>query len=99
MLAGRDQYDYARVPPHVAERVGALRAVCGEFGVSLPEVALQFAGAHPVVACVIAGAVSDDEVNANAAALTRPAPPAFWQALKERGLLDRAAPVPEAAAC
>lgn len=99
VLAGGAHYDYAAVPPHITERVGRLRAVCDAHGVSLPEVAIQFAGAHPVIVSVIAGAQSAAEVEANAAAMGHPAPPAFWQALKDQGLLDADAPIPETAAC
>ncbi|HZZ34928.1 MAG TPA: aldo/keto reductase [Caulobacteraceae bacterium] len=99
VLVGGDHYDYAAVPDHIVERVVRLRAVCAEFGVALPDAALQFAGAHPVVATVIAGAQSSHEAAANAESLTRPAPAAFWAALKDRGLVDADAPVPEAAPC
>src|SRR5207237_4335930 len=99
VLAGGDHYDYDTVPQRVRERVQALAQVCAEHGVSLPDAALQFAAAHPVVVSVIAGARSADEVRANAAAMTRPAPAALWTALKDAGLLDRAAPTPEPAAC
>ena len=99
VLAGGAHYDYAAVPRHVTERVEALSRVCQAHRVSLPEAAIQFAGAHPAVVSVIAGAQSADEVKANAAALSHPAPAAFWQALKDQGLLDPAAPIPETAAC
>ncbi len=96
VLVGGDHYDYGAVPRQVTDRVKALGRVCAARGVSLPEAALQFAAAHPVVACVIAGAQSAAEVAANAASFARSAPASLWVALKEEGLIDQATPVPGA---
>jgi len=43
---------------------------------------------------VIPGALSPVEIEANAAHLARPIPPALWDALRAAALLDAAAPVP-----
>jgi D-threo-aldose 1-dehydrogenase len=100
-LVGGAHYDYAATPQTVAKRVQALKAVCDAHGVALADAALQFAGAHPVVVSVIAGAQSADEVRANAASQRRPIPATLWHDLRAQGLIDAAAPVPmaEAAAC
>ncbi len=81
-------FDYAAASPDVLARVAAMSAVCDRYGVPLPAAALQFSGAHPVVASVIPGCRSPREV-ADAVAWTNLAIPAeLWSELKHEGLLD-----------
>jgi D-threo-aldose 1-dehydrogenase len=93
----RTHYNYEAPPAAVLERVARLEAVCEEFGVPLQAAALQFPLAHPRVATVIAGAASGDESRNIAAMFAQPIPPTFWRALRDRGLIDARAPLPEAA--
>jgi len=87
-------FNYAPATPDVVERVARIEAVCAEFAVPLRAAALQFPCAHPAVACVLAGARSAAEL-ADSLALARFAiPRAFWEALRARGLVDTAAPLP-----
>src|SRR5262245_47768796 len=83
VLAGKGTYNYAAIPPHVAERVRTLEAVCAEFGVNLNAAALQFVAAHPLVVSVIPGAMNVREMTDNVDALREPIPSAFWRQLKE----------------
>jgi D-threo-aldose 1-dehydrogenase len=94
--AGRDDatYNYGAVPAEVRARVEKLAAVCAEFAVSLPAAALQFPLANPVVASVIPGARTSGEAASHWDMLNAAIPPAFWAALRERGLLHPAAPIP-----
>jgi D-threo-aldose 1-dehydrogenase len=86
-------YDYARVPPRVLDRARRIAAVCARHGVSLPHAALAFAGAHPAVAAVVAGAAAPHEVRRNAALVAAPAPPdGLWRELVAEGLLRPDAP-------
>lgn len=94
VLAGKGMYNYAAVPPAIAERVATLERECAAFGVSLRAAALQFVAAHPLVVSVIPGAASAEEVAGNRAALDEPIPPALWQRLKDCGLLDAQAATP-----
>lgn len=94
VLAGKGTYDYASVPPHVTEKVRALRAACDAHGVPLRAAALQFAAAHPLVMSVIPGAISAAEVADNVASLTTSVPADLWTDLKSRGLLPAGSPVP-----
>lgn len=94
VLAGGDTFDYAPVPAHVRERVRALQQVCREFDVPLPAAALQFPLAHPAVVSCVAGAHSDAEARQNVAWFETSTPAAFWQALRERSLVDERAPLP-----
>ena len=75
-------------------KVGALQEVCTEFAIPLAAAALQFPLAHPAVVSCVIGARSAEQVGTNVAWLQTPIPVAFWNTLKQRGLLDDAAPVP-----
>jgi D-threo-aldose 1-dehydrogenase len=90
----RTHYNYASPPADVLERVRRLEAVCEEFEVPLQAAALQFPLGHPAVASVVAGAASGEEASNIAAKFAHPVPGAFWQALRERRLVDPRAPLP-----
>ena len=96
VLAGGVTFNYGAVPPEVAQRVQALRAVCDEFAVPLPAAALQFPLAHPAVLSCFAGAHNPAQLTQNIAWLQQKLPDAFWQALHQRGLVDERAPLPVA---
>ena len=87
-------FDYGAVPPAVEKRVGRLQKAAAAHGISLISAALQFPLAHPAVASVVPGAMSRIEQEANAAALDETIPVAFWDALREQGLLRADAPTP-----
>jgi D-threo-aldose 1-dehydrogenase len=91
-------YDYGAPPEWVSTRVAALRAACADWDVELPAAALQFPLAHPQVISVIPGVADADEARTAARRITAPIPAGFWTDLVGRGLIDPAAPVPEAAA-
>lgn len=88
------RYNYAPAPPAVLQRVRRIEAVCRAHDVPLARAALQFPLGHPSVSSVVLGAVTPQEVVANAAAAAEPVPAALWQALKDERLLDADAPVP-----
>lgn len=94
VLAGGSSFNYGAVPPEVAQRVQALRAVCEEFDVALPAAALQFPLAHPAVVSCVAGAHDAAQLKQNIAWLQMRLPDEFWQALRQRGLVDERAPLP-----
>jgi D-threo-aldose 1-dehydrogenase len=88
------RYDYEPAGTEMLARVAALEELCALHGVTLPAAALQFPLAHPAVAAVIPGVRDAAEVRTNHAAVTAEIPPAFWRAVRERGLIDSAAPIP-----
>ncbi len=94
ILAGGTTYNYAAAPPEIAAKAQAIDAVCRRHGVPLPAAALQFVLGHPDVVSVIPGGQTQAETSQNAAVLDVPIPAAFWQALKDEGLLDAQAPTP-----
>jgi D-threo-aldose 1-dehydrogenase len=87
-------YDYHPAPPDRLQRVQGIEAVCDRHGVSLQAAALQFPLHHPVVASIIPGARSIEEVEANLAFLQEPIPADFWAELKAERLINPAAPTP-----
>ncbi len=91
---GGAKYRYEDAPPHIVEKVGKIEAVCGRHGVPLQAAALQFPLGHPMVAAIIPGAVTAEQVRQNVAAIRVDIPAAFWAELKAEGLITEAAPVP-----
>ena len=87
-------FDYAPASSEVVARVQALEEVCDAFAVPLQAAALQFPSAHPAITCIVVGARSTAELDANLAWLRHPIPPDFWSLLRARGLIDPAAPLP-----
>ncbi|MCG7404105.1 MULTISPECIES: aldo/keto reductase [Caballeronia] len=88
------KFNYGDAPKDVVERVGKLERVCRAHGVALSTAAIQFPYAHKVVATVLMGARTPDEVRENAASFATPVPSALWDALRAEGLLHANAPVP-----
>ncbi len=87
-------FNYAPALPEVVTKVARIEAVCAEFAVPLRAAALQFPRAHPAVACVLVGARTVAELDDNLAQARHPIPRGFWEALRARGLVDEAAPLP-----
>ena len=89
-------YNYAVAEGSVLERAAALASACAEFGVPLAAAALQFPLAHPAVVSCIPGGRTATELRQIVDWLQRPIPAGLWALLRERGLIDAAAPVPGA---
>jgi len=94
-VEGDLKFNYGTAPAEVIERVARLEAVCRAHGVPLAAAALQFPYAHPAVATVLNGARSVAELQENVASFERPVPAALWTALRDEGLLDSRAPLPQ----
>ena len=87
LLAGQDHYDYDRVPPVLAQRTHALRAVCEGHGVRLVDAAFRFPLRHPAVVSVIPGSQSPAEMEDNLRASRAEIPEALWSDLAAQGLI------------
>lgn len=81
-------YDYAPATPEILARTRAIEAICGRHGVSLRAAALQFPLFHQAITTVIPGARDATEVAANVALMREVIPDAFWQELRQEGLLS-----------
>jgi D-threo-aldose 1-dehydrogenase len=90
-------YNYAPVDAATLERARSLYAECAREGVDVGAAALQFPLAHPVVAGVVAGLRSRNEVMSAATRMRTRLPAALWQRLKRSGLLPQDAYVPHGA--
>ena len=92
-------YMYSRMsnhdmPIHVSKLTTDIQAVCGSYEIPIAAVALQFVLSHPLVAAAIPGSASPVEAIANRNFLDQTIPPELWSELKDRELLDEAAPCP-----
>jgi D-threo-aldose 1-dehydrogenase len=94
ILAGRETWNYSKAPADVLERVRAIARVCDAHGVPLASAALQFPLAHPLVASVIPGPRSADELTQIIAWTEAAIPPSLWSDLKTEKLVAQTAPVP-----
>ncbi|MFG3268652.1 MULTISPECIES: aldo/keto reductase [Streptomyces] len=94
ILAGGTHFEYQEAPAEIIERVGKLKALTAEHGVSIKAAALQFSLAHPVAAAVIPGATRPSRIAEDTAALNETIPAAFWTDLRAAGLVSPAAPLP-----
>lgn len=88
------KYNYSDATPEVMERVRRMQAVCASHATPLAAAALQFPLAHPIVASVIPGAISPDQVRQNVENFRRPIPASLWSDLKREGLISERAPTP-----
>jgi D-threo-aldose 1-dehydrogenase len=85
-------YDYAAPSAAVLERARGVWALCQSFSVEPQAAALHFVLDHPAVACAIVGARSSAEIVDLARWCAGRPPAALWDALKENGYIDKAAP-------
>lgn len=88
------RYQYLPAPQPVLRLTRIIEGVCARHGVSLRAAAAQFAAAHPAVTTLVLGMVRPEEADENVSLLAVPIPAAFWAELRERELIDAAAPVP-----
>jgi D-threo-aldose 1-dehydrogenase len=95
VLAGTPTYNYAEIPPEIADQVKGIADVCATHNVPMARAALHFVAAHPLVVSVIPGGQNEQETRENAGLLDEKIPPEFWQDLKTRGLIQPDAPTPD----
>lgn len=90
------RFHYQPADSELLRRVERLAAITASHGVSLKAVALQFAIAHPAVACMVAGVRTIAQLEDYPAMFAERVPDNLWAELKAEGLLPAAAPVPVA---
>jgi D-threo-aldose 1-dehydrogenase len=88
------KYQYRDATPEELARAGAIETVCKKHGVAIAAAALQFPLHHPLVASVIPGAFTPDQVTRNVATMQVKVPDQLWADLKREGLLREDAPTP-----
>ena len=94
ILVGRDTWNYTRAPQAVVDRAKAIGRVCDAHNVPLAAAALRFPAAHPLVASIIPGPRSAEELNTIFEWWRTAIPSSLWSDLKAEKLLDPDAPVP-----
>ncbi|MFS8037153.1 aldo/keto reductase [Xanthobacter sp. AM11] len=93
-LVGGPNFEYAPVTPAMSARIAAIKAIADRYGISMKAAGLQFSLAHPAVAAVIPGASRPERIAEDGAGLREAIPAGFWAELRERGLVNPAAPLP-----
>lgn len=88
------KFNYQDADAALVARALALDALCRKHGTELKAAALQFCMAHPAVTVAVMGARNAAEVADNIAMSERMVPPAFWQELRAKNLVDARAPLP-----
>ena len=94
VLVGGDTWNYSRAPESVLNRVRAIARICKAHGVPLAAAALKFPLAHPVVASVVPGPRTTNELNQLFEWWDHPIPGSLWSDLKNERLIEAGAPVP-----
>jgi D-threo-aldose 1-dehydrogenase len=87
-------YNYVEVPPLVLQRALSIKAICQGFDLDLKAAAIQFPLVHPATVSVLTAARNVGQLEQNLRAFRQPIPPAFWQALRDEGLLAEEIPTP-----
>ena len=88
------RYNYAEAPPEIVARVQKLEQLAAAHSVDLRAASSQFVLAHPVVACIVPGTRRPERVLQNLDLCRVEIPSAFWQELRDQGLVDERAPLP-----
>ncbi len=88
-------YEYGTAPGDIVHRAQAIARICRQHGVTLPQAAVTFAGAHPAVASVVVGAGKPEHIERSAQWHAAELPPnQLWVDLIEAGLVRPDAALP-----
>ncbi|GAA1446013.1 aldo/keto reductase [Leifsonia poae] len=82
------RFDYAAAPDGLRARVERIADIAAPYGVTVPQLAVQFPLRHPTVATVVLGAESATQITRNAALGDVVVPPELWQELEEAALIS-----------
>lgn len=88
------KFNYQDADAALVARALELDQLCRKHDTELKAAALQFCMAHPAVTVAVMGARNAAEVADNIAMSERTVPPAFWQELRAKNLVDARAPLP-----
>jgi len=88
------RFDYAPASEELLKRANKMADICEAHGVTLPDVAMAFPLAHPVVAGIVVGMRSAEEAAKNLASFGTAVPAGVWSDLRSEGLVDERAPLP-----
>lgn len=94
-LVGGPNFEYSPATPQILDKVARIRAIAMSHGVSMKAAGLHFALANPAVAAVIPGASRPERIAEDSAAYAELVPGGFWRDLRQAGLINSDAAVPE----
>ena len=80
-------YDYQAAPRELVERARAIAAVCEGYGVTLPDVAVQFPLRHPAVVNAVLGARNAEQAVGGLERYEATIPADLWAELEESGYI------------
>lgn len=81
------QFEYLTAPPRLVARAREIAEVCNGFGVSLPDVALQFPLRHPAVVSAVVGTRSGAESMSSLERYATAVPDDLWNELESAGFI------------
>lgn len=85
-------FDYRPASAEIIGRLEQINKICARYDVPIATAAFQFPLYHPVVASVVVGQRSQDELQSNLAALSVNIPAEFWGDMKTEGVIPADAP-------
>lgn len=95
VLVGGKTYKYGPVPPEVEAKVKAWQALADKHGLTLQQLAMNFALLPSCVDFVAFGCKAASRVQGNIDMLGKHVPSELWQEAKDQGLIAAAVPLPE----
>jgi D-threo-aldose 1-dehydrogenase len=80
------RFNYTQAPGQLVTAARQLAELCSEYGVSLPDAAVQFPLRHPAVRSVVLGSRTVEHVTSGLERLRAPIPEELWERLDETAL-------------
>lgn len=80
-------YNYDQAPSELIARARDLATMAREFGITLPQAAVQFPARHEAVACSVVGMRGRNQVRQNIECFRAEIPDEFWREIEARGLV------------
>ena len=74
-------FEYDVAPPEVVARARTIAQLCADYGVELPDAAIQFPFREPAVACVVVGVRDGEQVEQSLARAGQRIPDELWHAI------------------
>lgn len=81
------KFDYGAAPAALVERTIAIADIAAPYGVTVPQLAVQFPLRHAAVSTVVMGADSAGQIESNAALADTAVPEDLWAELSAEGVL------------
>jgi D-threo-aldose 1-dehydrogenase len=80
-------FDYGTAPATLIERVDRIVDIASPYGVTLPQLAVQYPLRHPAVSAVVFGADTPDQITRDAGLVASAVPEALWRELEADGVI------------